>query len=223
MPSMAASPASSSTAASKTDSNSEPRMAALCSVRRARAGRRSTRDNSKPSMEDGTSTVPVVGTQRHPSASRVKTPSDISPRTTSSRYKGLPPAWRTMRLCSSRSIGYAAAPPNSAASWASIASSANGASRTTACGARPKSSVAGSNGGLPLSTTNRGRSHSQSDKVSMPSIDAASAHCRSSTTSTSGPCASRRSSTVRSVMKIWRLSRSGSISLECAIACKPKM
>jgi hypothetical protein len=61
-------------------------MAALCSVRRAGTGKRSTRDNKSPSIDDGTSTVSVAGAQRHPLALRVSTPSEISP--TFSDFRG---------------------------------------------------------------------------------------------------------------------------------------
>ena len=104
-----------------------------------------------------------------------------------------------------------------------MALSASGSSRSTLCATRPQSSAAGSNGGRPVSTTSNGRSHSQSASVGMASIDAASAHCRSSSTSTSGPFARRRSSTVRNVIAIWRLSRSGSISLDRSTDCRPRM
>ena len=139
----------------------------------------------------------------------------MRPRTTSSRYSGLPPAWRTMRSCKARSNGRRRRPHRRTRPARTRSRlSASGSSRSTLCVTRPQSSAAGSNGGRPVSTTSNGRSHSQSASVGMASIDAASAHCRSSSTSTSGPFARRRSSTVRSVIAIWRLSRSGSISLD---------
>ena len=152
---------------SSADSNSGPRIAALCSVRRAARrqavhareqqalDRRWHFDRCRPPHRSASDR------RRRGSGRRSRSGRGPPPRDTS----GLPPAWRTIRSCNAGSKGDVAATEERRQQGLDriCRRAAPAAARCARLGR--SRAPPGSNGGRPVSTTSNGRSHSQSASV----------------------------------------------------------